>query len=73
MNNTFSALTLLFSSVGGVANIVPDKAQYLVVHRFFARPAEMDAHRVSGLSNLSDYDGCGLLGGCGCCVLCFFH
>ena len=73
MNNTHPALTVVLSAHGGVANVVFDKAQHLIVHCFLARLAEMDAYRVGGLSNLSDNHGCGLLGGCGCCVLCFCH
>ena len=73
MNNTHPALTVVLSAHGGVANVVFDKAQHLIVHCFLARLAEMDAYHVSGLSNLSDNHGCGLLGGCGCCVLCFCH
>ena len=73
MNNTHPALTVVLSAHGGVANVVFDKAQHLIVHRFLARLTEMDAHHVGGLSNLSDKYGCGLIGGCGCCVLCFCH
>ena len=73
MNNTHPALTVVLSAHGGVANVVFDKAQHLIVHCFLARLAEMDAYHVGGLSNLSDNHGCGLLGGCGCCVLCFCH
>ena len=73
MNNAHPALTVVLSAHGGIANDVFDKAQHLIVHRFLARLAEMDAHHVGGLSNLSDKYGCGLLGGCGCCVLCFCH